>query len=201
MRRKLCSPSPSLGRSWCRSPLRNDTAFRGSRDWLMPERAGLARRPTGDIILPNSPIPGPHRGAMMSGSQQRIEVYLEVGQKRTFAGAVDWPGWCRSGRDEASALRALFDYGPRYARVLRAARLGFRVSGAASELVVVERLRGDATTDFGAPAAVPSKDSGPVAEEDLRRLRAILEACWRGVGAAPGGAPRKTLSKGPHGGG
>ena len=50
-----------------------------------------------------------------------IDVYLEIGPKRTFAGAIDWPGWCRSGRQDAeqSALQALLDYGPRYAAVLR----------------------------------------------------------------------------------
>ena len=47
-----------------------------------------------------------------------IEVFVESGKKRTFAGAVYWPGWCRAGRDEAGALRALVEYGPRYARVL-----------------------------------------------------------------------------------
>ena len=47
-----------------------------------------------------------------------IEVFVETGKKKTFAGAVDWPGWCRGGRDEAGALQALVDYGPRYARVL-----------------------------------------------------------------------------------
>jgi hypothetical protein len=26
-------------------------------------------------------------------------VYLEVGDKRAFAGAIDWPAWARSGRD------------------------------------------------------------------------------------------------------
>jgi hypothetical protein len=52
-------------------------------------------------------------------------MYLEIGKKRAFAGATDWHGWCRSGRDEQAALQALFDYGPRYARVLQGARLGF----------------------------------------------------------------------------
>lgn len=35
----------------------------------------------------------------------KIDVYLEIGQKRTFAGALAWPGWCRSGSDKESALR------------------------------------------------------------------------------------------------
>jgi hypothetical protein len=29
---------------------------------------------------------------MMAKSSNEIEVYLEVGQKRTFAGALEWPG-------------------------------------------------------------------------------------------------------------
>ena len=29
-----------------------------------------------------------------------VETYLEVGAKRVFAGALDWPGWCRSARRE-----------------------------------------------------------------------------------------------------
>ena len=60
----------------------------------------------------------------MPRPQKKIDVYFEKGQKRTFAGAADWPGWCRAGRDEESALQALLDYGPRYQQVLRASRLG-----------------------------------------------------------------------------
>ena len=52
----------------------------------------------------------------MARSSNQIDVYLEIGKKRTFAGVIDWPGWCRSGRDEGSALQALLEYGPRYAR-------------------------------------------------------------------------------------
>ena len=35
----------------------------------------------------------------MAQPSHNIAVYLEIGEKRTFAGAMDWPGWCRSGRD------------------------------------------------------------------------------------------------------
>jgi len=49
----------------------------------------------------------------------KIPTYLETGAKRTFAGALDWPGWCRAGRDEAGALEALHGAGRRYAKVLR----------------------------------------------------------------------------------
>jgi len=50
------------------------------------------------------------RKKAMGQSPDGFDVYLETGQKRVFAAAVDWPGWCRSGRDEASALQALCDY-------------------------------------------------------------------------------------------
>ncbi|MBX7251781.1 MAG: hypothetical protein K1X50_07340, partial [Candidatus Promineofilum sp.] len=46
-----------------------------------------------------------------------MDIYLEEGAKRMFAGALEWPGWCRAGRDEAAARRALLDYAPRYAAV------------------------------------------------------------------------------------
>ena len=131
----------------------------------------------------------------------KIRVYLETGQKRTFAGAIDWPGWCRGGRDEESALQALFDYGSRYARVLRAAKLGFQAPTDVSALAVVERLKGNATTDFGAPDAAPFTDSGPVDSDELHSFEKLLKACWRTFDACIKTAGGKELSTGPRGGG
>ncbi len=130
-----------------------------------------------------------------------LSVYLEVGSHRTIAAAVDWPGWCRSGRDETTALQALFDYGSRYARVLRTARLSFQAPGDVASLVVVERLKGNATTDYGVPALAPQSDSHPLADEELRRLQAILKACWRAFDKTVAGAVGKELRLGPRGGG
>ena len=131
----------------------------------------------------------------------QFNVYLEVGSRRTFAAAIDWPGWCRMGPDEATALQTLFDYGPRYARILRPARLGFQVPNAVSAFAVVERLKGNATTDFGAPDLVPASDTQPLNDTELRRLRALLKACWRAFDAAVERATGKTLRVGPRGGG
>jgi hypothetical protein len=39
-----------------------------------------------------------------------IEVYLEVGQYKTIASALHWPGWARAGKDQHSALGRLLDY-------------------------------------------------------------------------------------------
>ena len=137
----------------------------------------------------------------MAHSLRKMDVYLEIGKKRTFAGAIDWPGWCRSGRDEAAALQALFDYGPRYARVLRAARLGFRAPTDTVVFAVIERLQGNATTDFGAPDAVPTSDRRPVDDAELRRFQTLLNACWRAFDATTSAATGKVLRQGPRGGG
>ena len=128
-------------------------------------------------------------------------VYLEAGQKRVFACALDWPGWARSGRDEDSALETLFAYAPRYAQALKRTRLGFGVPPDASALVVVERLRGTATTDFGAPDTSPSQDAKPVREPELKRFTTLLRASWRAFDRAVEGAAGVDLSKGPRGGG
>lgn len=137
----------------------------------------------------------------MAKSPKKIEVYLEVGQKRTFAGAIDWPGWCRSGHDEESALQALLEYGPRYARALSRTRLDFQAPDDVSVFKVVERLKGGATTDFGAPEATPSGDTEPVDEAELQRFQKLLKAYWRAFDASVEAASGKELRKGPRGGG
>jgi len=131
----------------------------------------------------------------------KIPTYLEIGAKRAFAGAIEWPGWCRSGRDEPAALEALYDSGRRYAKVLRGTRLGFEAPKGASALHVVERQQGDATTDFGAPSIAPQADARPIDDAELKRLSSILKACWRSFDAAVEAARGATLAKGPRGGG
>jgi hypothetical protein len=137
----------------------------------------------------------------MARALDKISVYLEIGKKRTFAGAIDWPGWCRSGSDEPSALQALFDYGPRYATVLRRSRLSFTAPEEIAMFAVIERLEGNATTDFGAPCMAPSNDSEPVSSVELQRLQKILKACWRTFDANVRAASGQALRKGPRGGG
>ena len=129
------------------------------------------------------------------------DVFLEIGKKRVFAGAVAWPGWCRSGRDEPSALQALLDYGPRYASVLAGTALDLPVPSAGSAFVVAERLAGNVTTDFGAPDAVLLSDAQPIDAAELERLQAVLQACWQAFDQAAQAAAGKELRKGPRGGG
>jgi hypothetical protein len=130
-----------------------------------------------------------------------IEVYVEKGQKRTFAGAIEWPGWCRSARDEAAALQALFEYGPRYGQVLLGTSIKFTPPRKLPELKVVERLKGGATTDFGAPGAPPKADEAKLAAAELKRLEGILAACHGRLEAAAKAAKGKHLRTGPRGGG
>lgn len=133
---------------------------------------------------------------------ETIDVYLEIGPKRTFAGALDWPGWCRYGRDDAEALAALVEYGPRYARVLSGTRLGFTAPARVEQLAVIERLEGNATTDFGAIGRPPSVDADRFLEDAERKhVEKILRAGWRAFDEAVAAARGKTLTTGPRGGG
>ena len=138
---------------------------------------------------------------MVAKQQSAIAIYLEVGQKRTIAGALDWPGWSRGGRNAASALRALADYGPRYAELFSRTPLAFTPPGDPGAFAVAERLTGTSTTDFGAPAVPPEQDAEPFDEAERERSEAILAAIWRAFDRAIRGAEGRELHKGPRGGG
>ena len=127
-----------------------------------------------------------------------LDVYVESGAKRVFAGAIVWPGWSRSGKTEELALHALSEYAARYAKVVTGLRPAFRMP---SDLRVVERLRGDATTDFGAPSQTPTADRRPVDTKELARLTKMLRATWASFDAAAEQARGKKLRTGPRGGG
>jgi hypothetical protein len=113
---------------------------------------------------------------------------------------VEWPGYCRGGRTEEQAIQALFDYGPRYARVARG--LGFEAPISIEELEIRERLQGDASTDMGSLSGnAPKFDSKPVNQQDHARLVKILEACWQALDRAARAAQGRDLRAGPRGGG
>lgn len=132
---------------------------------------------------------------------KKLEVYLEVGKKKVFAGALDWPGWCRSGPDEEAALEALIQYGPRYRRALGTAAGELTPPKSVTELRVVDRLKGNSSTDFGVPGVAPSNDSRPVKPNELERLKKLVRASWKAFDASAKAAGSKTLTKGPRGGG
>jgi hypothetical protein len=131
-----------------------------------------------------------------SSAPRHVRVCIEATAKRAFASALDWPGWCRSGRDERAALDALLDYTKRYAVVARAGSVPF----ATGELTVIERLPGSATTDFGAPATPAKAESEPLGAVEVERLTALVGAAWRVFDGVVAAAP-SSLRKGPRGGG
>lgn len=133
----------------------------------------------------------------MIGAMTR--VYLEVGRKRVFAGAPDWPGWCRSAKTEDAALQALADYHPRYAVVAKRASRRFPRS-LADTFEVVERIPGDAATDFGVPGKVAAGDGEPVDAREARRLAGLVRAAWTELDEVAAATPEE-LRKGPRGGG
>ena len=131
---------------------------------------------------------------------KRIAVYLETSDKKVFACAQDWPGWCRAGRDEDLALQALADAAPRYARVPKQAKVDFPDADAATAFDVVQRIPGGAGTAFGVPGASSKADRGPVKAAEAERLAALVEASWAIFDRTRATSP-ESLRKGPRGGG
>ncbi len=129
-----------------------------------------------------------------------VSVILERGSKRVFASALDWPGWSRSGKDEATALDTLAAYADRYRPVARRAGARFPAPAGARDFAVVERLQGSATTDFGAPGAIAAVEWDAPTPAQARRLADLLEAAWAALDAVAAAAPAE-LRKGPRGGG
>ncbi len=124
-------------------------------------------------------------------------VCVEATAKRAFASALDWPGWCRSGRDEAAAIDALAAYAARYAPVAKEARTSFATG---ATLTVIERVPGNATTDFGAPSTAAVAEEEPLTAAEAKRLAALLAATWTVFDSVVQAAPT-SLRKGPRGGG
>ena len=94
----------------------------------------------------------------------------------------------------------MFDYAPRYARVVKG--LGFEAPTAIEQLEIRERLQGDASTDMGSLSGnAPTYDSKPLHQQDHEQLIRILEACWQALDRAARTAHGKELRKGSRGGG
>ena len=138
---------------------------------------------------------------MTTGGVQhdRVETGLEVGTKRTFQWAVDWPGWCRSGKTELDALERLVEAGERYNLVIERAGLE-PLSVSADDLHVVETVAGDGGTDFGVPSAITALDRRSVSGAEADRLARLVEAAWSCFDDIAADAPPE-LRKGPRGGG
>jgi hypothetical protein len=130
---------------------------------------------------------------------QPIRVVFEVAQKKSFASAIDWPGWSRPAKTPEAALQALEDYAPRYAAVVQCA--GFSpdtVTSATFE--VVDTLPGTTTTAFGAPDVPSPLEVSPMDDVECSRQIALLRASWSMFDEI-GDRVSEELRKGPRGGG
>jgi hypothetical protein len=125
-------------------------------------------------------------------------VYIERGTKRVFACTYDWPGWCRTAKNEAAALELLADYVDRYRVVVSEA--GLSLPKTATKFEVVTRIKGDSTTDFGAPHKPAPGDRDALTPKQADRLATLVDASWRVFDDVVAGAPA-SLRKGPRGGG
>lgn len=129
------------------------------------------------------------------------DVYFESGAKRVIAVALDWPGWCRSAKDEGSALEGLLQAAPRYTEIVKTTGLSFDAPQEVAGFIVCERVRGGAPADMGVPEIVLGRDAEPMAGAEQDRAATILRACWDAFDRAVSAAQGKELRKGPRGGG
>jgi hypothetical protein len=128
-----------------------------------------------------------------------VRVTIEAAARRTFAVATDWPGWSRRGRTEADALANLAAAADRYADI--AAVAGVPLPPAGDRIYeVVERVTGNAGTDFGVPGQVTAEERRPVDAAEADRAVRLLAAAWESFDRIAVAAPEE-LRKGPRGGG
>lgn len=130
----------------------------------------------------------------------RVPIGEERGTKKVFAWVVDWPGWCRSGKDATLARGAIVAIAPRYAQVAALAGITAPSPGDAGVLEIVESVPGDAATDFGVPHVITDLDRRPVDAAEAERLASLVAAAWTYLDTVAATAPAE-LRKGPRGGG
>lgn len=123
-------------------------------------------------------------------------IYLEVGEKKSVACSLEWPGWCRFAKTEAEAILALIEYTPRYKVIALKAGQEFNPG----KPVIVERVPGDMGTSFGAPCIIVTSDIAPLDVATAERGVALLRAAWTILDEVVAASP-STLRKGPRGGG
>jgi hypothetical protein len=128
----------------------------------------------------------------------RIPVAVEETPKRSFATAIDWPGWSRSGKTVAAALEAVAAYADRYAPIARAVGETFPTAGI--EIEVYETHAGDGGTEYGVPMRPSEPDGRPTTADDGERLARVVAAAWARLDEIVASAPEE-LRKGPRGGG
>ncbi len=121
-------------------------------------------------------------------ARNKIEIGEEVGAKRAFVWAIDWPGWCRSGKTVEEARDALIAYAPRYAPVAKIAGLTLPAANGIA-LHVVDTVEGGGGTDFGVPSSITKADRRRVTRAEADRLANLVEAAWTTFDRVAVGAP------------
>jgi hypothetical protein len=132
-------------------------------------------------------------------ARRHLRIAEEIGAKKAFAWAVDWPGWTRSGKTPELARAALIDYAPRYAVVVGVAHLEMPNVDEAV-LDIVDSVPGGSGTDFGVPSAITDADRRMVTAAEAERLADLVAAAWTIFDRVASEAPA-SLRKGPRGGG
>ena len=127
-----------------------------------------------------------------------IEVAEEWSRKKVFVWALEWPGWCRSGRDANSALDALAAAASRYADAASRAGVEYRIEGA--RFVIVTRVEGGGGTEFGVPSVITEEDRRPVKAAEAEKIAALVVSSWAIFDKVAANAAAN-LRKGPRGGG
>lgn len=128
-----------------------------------------------------------------------IRVVLETAKKKSFASAIDWPGWSRPAKTPEDALQTLADYADRYAVVVERAGIpGEEIADATFD--VVDTVSGTVTTEFGAPDVASDLELDAMEPEECQRQIALLRASWD-VFDETAGRVSEELRKGPRGGG
>ncbi|HET9416381.1 MAG TPA: hypothetical protein VFP30_02460 [Candidatus Limnocylindria bacterium] len=130
-----------------------------------------------------------------------IRVVLEVAAKRSFASALDWPGWARSGKSPDEALERLAAYADRYAVVAERAHDGFPASVRVEDLEITQRVRGGSGTEFGVPGVASSVELEAPTPAQLKRDIALLDAVWELFDEVSAARAGTQLKLGPRGGG
>jgi len=126
-----------------------------------------------------------------------LRIAVEVTPKRSFATAVDWPGWSRAGRTAEAAIESLLAYRDRYAHAIAGAGVE---PPAAPTADIVEEVEGGAGTEFGVPSSISAADREPLDRVAADRRAAIVRAAWATFDQVAAAAP-EALRKGPRGGG
>lgn len=124
------------------------------------------------------------------------DIYLELSGKKAIAWSLEWPGWCRISKSEETAVQALIDTETRYRVIAQRAGLDFEPG----DLVVIERLAGNANTAWGVPSVIAPAETRPIDAATAERNVALMRASWNILEEVVAVSSAE-LRKGPRGGG